>query len=189
MAATWVSRLPDTREDLIGSLNYVLDVMVYQDAGLTEIKSETATASTNLKALIAKVNDSGLDDKAKLDLSVSIQTVAEQLAKVSHDTGNLITPLQQTSVDQPTFAWALISRADAASAKPVRPSRAEKAWIEKPGNKLWLAIALGLVFAVPFFALYVATGNAKKHTFCEKVLTSIMSFYLGLAGGAALPNL
>jgi len=187
----WVSRVPETREELIADVNFAADVVECQNAGLDEIKVKTATLAANVDALTAKISTSGLDDKTKTDLSGQLQAFADQLRSISSDTGELDIPFkQQTSLELPKYAFSIIGQAEAApKKKPVRPQRQPKTWVEMAGGKLWLGILAGIAFAIPSFIILGVTKDGRKIATCDKILCMVLSFYLGLAGGVALPNI
>lgn len=196
-AANWVSRTSYTRDQLITTILLYNTVSAYVGMTVDTIAEATTGVNDQLKDVRAQVETlSTQDDKAKAQLLAKLDQISNTTTRIADANDELAKRLQDDHVgvqELPgliqSFSSLVVGEAHAAAATKSPRTIAPPPWIMRPGNKLWIAIGLSLLFAVYFAAMYALTADDKKRKFSEKMLTSVTTFWLGLAGGITLPNM
>lgn len=191
IGARWVSRIPETREQLIAALQ-AQDEFLQHEVGnrIERVEGATDELVNQIDILTAKIESLPIDDKSRLQLVADLRTFSASTAELSNEFGEFLKAIRANKVTTiPSFSLFLVGEAHAQSVTKSSRTKALTPWIQQPGSKLWLAVGFGFLFAVFFGVIFATTSDRKKREFSEKMISNSATFLLGLAGGATIPNL
>lgn len=182
-AGLWVSRIPQTRGELIAELAQTDDTIQNLTIQVQQANAQTDEVITRLANVTKDVQALIVDDKTKKALIGSLNEASAKLVEMKSNSAEMLKMHNLSSIEVPKFS--LVNQAEAAPRKKTPPPLSDP-WYFRPAYRIFIAGGIGLIIGGIFFVFHAFSRDATKAKFYRDGMKGIGQFLIGLAGGGVL---